>query len=197
MVRNAFPYVNRRHAYGFAAVLAAASPVLAQPSQKLVPCLTCHGAEGASAIENVPSLGAQRAPFMLIQLFMFREGLRTVEPMNDMAKPLSDDDLRAMSDFLATLPPPKPPEDEIDRARFERGRALSQTYRCQFCHQADLSGQDAAPRIANQREDYLLKSLRDYKTGVRRGYEATMAEALQPVGEAALADLAYFASHIR
>jgi cytochrome c553 len=38
----------------------------------------------------VPSLGAQPAPYTVIQLFMFREQLRVAEPMNEMAKELSD-----------------------------------------------------------------------------------------------------------
>ncbi len=34
------------------------------------------------------------------------------------------------------------------------------------------------PRIADQREDYLVKTLRDYKSNIRRGYDGTMAEVL-------------------
>jgi cytochrome c553 len=42
-----------------AALLAGAlSPSAAAPREKLEPCLACHGAEGQSEIENVPSLGA-------------------------------------------------------------------------------------------------------------------------------------------
>src|ERR1700731_3342940 len=69
-------------------------------------CFACHGERGQSETENTPSLGAQQAPYALIQLFMFRERLRVFEPMNEMAKGLSDDDLRTFSDFLATLPKP-------------------------------------------------------------------------------------------
>ena len=32
---------------------------------------------------------------------MFREKLRVFEPMNEMAKALTDDDLRTFSDFIA------------------------------------------------------------------------------------------------
>src|SRR5258707_14036439 len=77
--------------------------------ERAVPCLACHGEKGQSETENTPSLGAQQAPYALIQLFMFREKLRVFEPMNEMAKALSDDDLRAFSDFLAALPKPAPP----------------------------------------------------------------------------------------
>jgi cytochrome c553 len=169
----------------------------AEPPEKLAPCLACHGAEGTSEIDNVPSLGAQTAPFTLIQLFMFREGLRVAEPMNEMAKPLSDDDLRLMSDFVATLPPPKPPADVGDRARFDKARALAEQHHCNVCHQPDFSGKENVPRLADQREDYLLKTLREYKSGARHGYDATMAEALQPVDDAALVELSYYLARMR
>src|SRR3954466_8941778 len=78
--------------------------------ERIAPCLACHGEKGQSATENIPPLGAQQAPYALIQLFMFRERLRVLEPMNEMAKPLSDDDLRTFSDFIAKLPKPVPAE---------------------------------------------------------------------------------------
>ena len=64
--------------------------------ERAAPCLACHGAKGQSETENTPSLGGQQAPYTLIQLFMFREKLRTFEPMNEMAKALTDDDLRVV-----------------------------------------------------------------------------------------------------
>ena len=51
---------------------------------------------------------------------------------------------------------------------------------------------DNVPRIANQREDYLAKTLREYKDNSRHGYDATMAEVLQPVTPEQIADLAYY-----
>src|ERR1700755_3535712 len=77
---------------------------------RVAPCLACHGEKGQSENENTPSLGAQQAPYTLIQLYMFREKLRTFEPMNEMAKALTDDDLRSFSDFIAKMPKPNPPE---------------------------------------------------------------------------------------
>ena len=45
--------------------------------ERAAPCLACHGEHGQSTTENTPSLGGQNAPYALIQLFMFREKLRT------------------------------------------------------------------------------------------------------------------------
>ncbi len=179
------------------ALFAGTLPAFAAPPEKLVPCLACHGEKGQSELENVPSLGAQPAPYTVIQLFLFREKMRVAEPMNEMAKGLSDDDLQAMADALAALPPPKPPADPGDPARLERARALAEQNHCNICHRADFSGQESVPRLADQREDYLLKTLRDYKSGARHGYDATMAEVLQAVDDAQLVEFAYYLSHLR
>jgi cytochrome c553 len=187
----------RRIVAGLAFALIASSAGAATIEERAAPCFACHGAGGQSETENTPSLGAQQAPYALIQLFMFREKLRTFEPMNEMAKALTDDDLRTFSDFIAKLPKPKPPADAGDPARMQRGHALAQQYHCNACHNTDFSGKENVPRIANQREDYLLKTMREYKDNSRHGYDATMAEALQPVTAEQIADLAYFLARVR
>jgi cytochrome c553 len=84
---------------GLAAALAlacvAAFPASAQTVQERLPtCLACHGKNGQSQNPGVPSL-------VTVQLFMFRERMRLSDPMNDMAKGLSDDDLRSFADIIA------------------------------------------------------------------------------------------------
>ncbi|MBV8936486.1 MAG: cytochrome C [Alphaproteobacteria bacterium] len=181
-----------------AALLAGAPCALAaDPGEKLAPCLACHGAEGQSELENVPSLGAQPAPYTVIQLFMFREKMRVAEPMNEMAKDLGDGELQSIADFLAKQPAPKPPADAGDPARLERARVLTEQSHCNICHRPDFSGRENVPRLADQREDYLLKTLRDYKSGARRGYDASMAEVLQPIDDAQLIEFAYYLSRLR
>jgi cytochrome c553 len=182
-----------------AAVLLTGGPpsLAAEPSEKLAPCLACHGADGQSDIANVPSLGAQPARYSIIQLFLFREKMRVAEPMNDMAKELSDEDLRGMADAFAALPPPKLPADPDEPARLEHAASTIAQSHCNICHRRDFSGQDNVPRIADQREDYLLKTLRDYRSGARHGYEPTMAEVLQPLDDSQLVELAYYLAHFR
>src|ERR1700726_1147266 len=160
--------------------------------ERAATCFACHGEDGQSQTENTPSLGGQQAPYALIQLFMFREKLRTFQPMNDMAKPLSDDDLRTFSDFIATLPKPQPPADAGDPARMQRAQALIAQNHCNSCHRPDFSGGDNVPRIADQREDYLAKTLAEYKNNSRHGYEGTMADVIGSVTPIQIPDLAYF-----
>ena len=158
-------------------------------------CTQCHGDNGVSRTPNVPSLGGQPELFVLYQLVAFREGTRKVPAMNDMMKGMSDDDLRAAAAYVAKLPAPPPPNTAGDLARMARAEALVAKHRCGFCHNPDFSGHDQIPRLAHQREDYLLKALRDYKTETRIGGGAMMSEVLYPLKDEDLADLAYYMAH--
>ena len=86
--------------------------------QRTTPCFACHGENGQSQTEITPSLGAQQRPYLLIQLYMFREKLRDFTPMNDAAKGLSDNDLRNISDLIGDQPKPQPPNDVGDRCDY-------------------------------------------------------------------------------
>ena len=164
---------------------------------RLAACLACHGANGQSITAEVPSLGGQPAFYLTIQLLMFREKLRITEPMNQTMQGLRDDELREMADYIAKLPPPEPTGGTPDPARMERARALIAQHRCNFCHSRNYAGAENVPRLAGQREDYLVKALRDYKNNTRRGYDASMADVLYPVGDEQILDLAYFLARLR
>jgi cytochrome c553 len=175
-----------------------ALPVAAMTlEERLAPCLACHGEKGQSSTPEVPSLGGQPAFYVIIQLFLFRERMRVVEPMNEMTKGLSDDDLHRMAEVISKLPPPLPVAEPADPARLERARALIQEHRCHFCHNQDFSGEQNVPRLAGQREDYLVKALREYKSNARRGYDAAMADVMYPITDADILDLAHFLAHLR
>ena len=182
-------------ALNLAILLTAASAVADE--RRIANCLACHGEEGQSQTPDVPSLGAQPTQYTLIQLFMFRERLRVATPMNEETKGLSDDDLQNISTAISKLPPPGPPPEAGDPQRLAHGRALAEQNHCNVCHRSDFAGQENVPRLTHQREDYLLKTLGEYKTGARHGYDATMAEVLQPIDENDLGILAYFLARAR
>lgn len=159
-------------------------------------CLACHGADGRSRTAETPSLGGQPSFFVVAQLFLFREGRRDNPAMIAAAKGLSNDDLLSFAERVARLPAPPPPEEPVDPARFARGRALTLRHPCGVCHNPDFSGREQMPRLANQREDYLLRAMREYKSGARLGYGGAMAQELAGLGDQELVDLAHFLAHI-
>ena len=161
-------------------------------TERLAPCLACHGEKGTSSTPEVPSLGGQPASFLLIQLYQFREKQRIAPPMNDLAAGLTDDDLRAFSDELAKLPPPAPSPEPADPTLMAAGQIAAQRHRCGSCHNPDMSGHDQIGRIGAQREDYLAKALAEYKSGERRGYDPAMVEIAVAMTPAEIAAVSHY-----
>jgi cytochrome c553 len=77
-----------------------------------------------------------------------------------------------------------------------RGQTLVQQYKCVLCHGADLSGGQQVPRLAQQREEYLQMTLREFRSGKRPGYTMAMAEALNGVPPEDLDTLAYYIARL-
>lgn len=85
---------------------------------------------------------------------------------------------------------------KADPRRVARGRALAEQHYCPVCHNPDYSGREQMPRLVNQREDYLLKALRDYKSGRRVPYGRGMEEVVAILEEGDLADLAHYLAYL-
>ena len=166
--------------------------------EQIAQCATCHGENGQSQNPDIPSIAGQPKLFVMYQLFFYREGRRKHADMNRIARAMSDADLQAISDHVASLPAPPPATRAIDDpARYRRGAALAEQRFCQSCHNADYSGREQMPRVAGQHEPYLLKALKDYRAGARIGTQAAMAEAVRGLDDAGLGDLAYFLARFR
>lgn len=185
--------------YATGAVLLAGTiaPGFADPSPDLMAvCVSCHGPAGQSVQPEIPSLGGQPSLYAMFQLFLFREGRRTPGPMTELAKQFTDDDLRSLSDAISKWAPPQPPIVTSDATQFDKGRALAAAHHCGICHNADFSGHDQIPRLANQREDYLLKALREFKSGARIGFRGAMAEEVVPLKDDDFVNLSHFLAYL-
>jgi cytochrome c553 len=180
-----------------ALLLTAAAAARAQSfTEKYAVCAGCHGENGQSELPETPSLGAQPTLFTTYQLFYFRGGQRGESPMTEIAKGMSDNDLRLYAEGIAKLPPPKPPQEGRDSARFARGKAIAERLACHTCHNPDYSGREQMPRLVAQREDYLILAMRQYKAGKRIGQMAMMPEIMHSVSETDIPALAHFFAYL-
>src|SRR5438477_12188901 len=139
---------------------------LAAGKEKAELCVGCHGENGVSQMENMPSLAGQLDQFIQWQLVYFRAGTRKNEQMQPIVEQLNNEDIRNLGAYFASLPPPKPEADK-DPDLSKKGAQAAAGRRCAACHLDNYAGSKAAARVASQREDYLGKALRDYKSGVR------------------------------
>jgi cytochrome c553 len=158
-------------------------------------CGACHGPAGRSSMTEVPSLAGQPAYYLTLQLTLFRDQQRQSARMSPIAAALSDSEVRQLSAYFAALPSAEPPGGQ-DKARTGEGERLTQVNHCASCHLATYAGQNQMPRLAGQREDYLLKAMKDYRDGNRPGFDGTMTEVLRGIPDRDLVALAHYLSQL-
>jgi cytochrome c553 len=169
---------------------------IAAGKEKAELCVGCHGEGGISQMENVPSLAAQLDQFVQWQLVFFRAGTRKNEQMQPIVEQLTNEDIRNLGAYYASLPPPKPKADD-DPDLSKKGAQAAAGRRCAACHTDSYAGTKAVARVAGQREDYLVKALRDYKSGVRAGGAmAAMADVAYSLSEEEIEALAHYLAHL-
>jgi cytochrome c553 len=162
-------------------------------AERIAQCGGCHGEDGNSRMEKIPSLAGQPAYFIMNQLFLMRENVRRIEAMMPFVKDLKDDELNALADHYSRLAP-KPSGEPIDPALVERGAALAATHRCASCHLPSLAGQEQMPRLAKQRLDYMIDALKSYRDNTHTGAETLMSAAVAGLSDADLSALAHYAA---
>lgn len=160
-------------------------------AQALPLCTTCHGTDGHAAVANTPNLAAQPRTFLENQLIMMREGLRPVPAMQGMLNQVSDETIIALAKHFAGLParafvPTAQPET------FERGKKLSADMLCGTCHLPSQAGRDQIPRLAGQREDYLIATMKAFRDNNAPGRDTQMQNVMRGVSDAQISDLAHY-----
>lgn len=158
-------------------------------------CANCHGTDGRSRMEGIPSLAGQPAGFITLQMILFREGIRQVPAMLAFAAGLPDREIEDLAAHFAALPP-GPPDDRRarDPALFAAGQALIGPRNCAVCHLPGLNGREQIPRIAAQREDFLATTMAEYRDGRRVGADTQMNGAVEGLSDAEIAALAHYLS---
>jgi cytochrome c553 len=168
-------------------------------------CNGCHGANGVAtesglAIDkHVPNLAAEPDLYVQFQLVFFRKGARKSEIMGPMAEPLTNEDIGNLGAYYASLAPPNmslPPDPAPEET--DLGERVARAIHCTSCHGDHFEGVDNIGRLAGQREDYLLKALRDFKSNARVATGAAgMSEVVYPLGDGEMMALAHYLSRIR
>src|SRR3982074_1325778 len=79
-------------------------------------CAGCHGDNGISQTEAIPSLAGQQDQSIQWQLVYFRAGSRKYEQMQPIVEQINNDDIRNLGAYFASLTPPKAtkPDDNPD-----------------------------------------------------------------------------------
>jgi cytochrome c553 len=161
---------------------------------KVSSCGGCHGENGNSAMPTFPKLAQQHSSYLLNQLHAFKDGNRNDPVMSPMAMPLSDADMLDIAAYYsaqnisANPAPTLPPNEDAEAATnakitketmqallavgsnlYRNGNLTSEVSACIACHGPSGEGNKPAafPALRSQHADYLIKTLTDFKSGVR------------------------------
>jgi len=167
---------------------------VAAGQEKARTCAGCHGEQGVSANPGIPSLAGQQDQFIQWQLVFFRSGRRPNPLMGPIVANLTDADIRNLGAYYHSLPyNTKVPNGPGNGELAAKGEAVAQQHHCASCHTDTFRGERAAAAIADQREDYLVKALTDYRSAARPSVGvAAMTEAAAGLDDAEIAAVAYY-----
>lgn len=163
-------------------------------AEKAAACVACHGLEGREPLPGMPALAGQQREFLETQLVLLREGMRDVPGMDGLLRKFNDQDLIDIAAFYSAAKP-FTETGKRDAQRHAAGAAISRARACGSCHLPGYTGQRGIPRIVNQREDYLVATLKAYRDDRRTGFDTNMNALMYQVSDADISALAHYLAH--
>ena len=177
-----------------------ATPNLKHGAQLFATCGQCHGGKTTGLLaEWVPEIASQHARVIAKQLVDYRHGKRWDDRMEHMAGEHtlpSTQDIADVAAYAEQLPP-RPAAARIPGESERVGKQLYEAL-CSTCHglNAEGNGMRFVPRLAGQRNAYLLRQLHDVVDGRRPNMAAMHAAALRKLDVQQLAGLADYMSQL-
>jgi cytochrome c553 len=136
-------------------------------------CAACHGTDGNSVASANPSLAAQHAEYISLQLSHFKDGIRSNAAMASMVGDLTPEDMKALGAYFAQQKPKGAAAKDASliaagRKLYRGGNASTGVPACAACHTPTGAGIPTRyPRLSGQYADYTLAQLQAFKSGQR------------------------------
>ena len=184
-------HLNFLSLLGFSLITSLCTPAFAQVPAKAESCFACHGPNGNSAMQETPSLAAQNARYIYLQLRDFQEGRRSNPMMTPMAAGLTRDEMRELGNYFSqqTLTDKK---FKADPEKAKLGFAKADETLCAMCHLGEFRGQNEIPKVAGQNYDYIVKTLHAFKDKTRTNDAGNMTSVASTLSPADIENLAHY-----
>jgi len=181
-------------------------------------CIGCHGADANTPLrpDHFPKLAGQNKEYLITQMKDIRDDVRRngqTIVMTGITQGLSDEDIEALAEWLASLKGHTPPvvvaKTEVAPTEVPvavtpqvmmpsadvmamEGATLYKKKGCFACHGPDAktSLQPLAPKLAGQGKAYTVSQLKDMKSGARHNDTTVMKGIMETVSEAEIEPIA-------
>jgi len=141
----------------------------APPSAEMLAtaCAGCHGTNGGSAGDTMPSLANQSVSAITDAMLAFKSGERSSTIMGRLAKGYTDEQIKAMAEFFAKQKL-HVTNQKVDKAKAAKVAKLEEKA-CGRCHlDQGKDGKDNTPVMASQWLPYLQIQMELYESGKRK-----------------------------
>ncbi len=158
---------------------------------KAAMCLGCHGVNGNSSMPGTPSLAAQNARYIYLQLRDFQEGRRENPIMSPMTAGLTRPEMQELANYFSKQKlSSKGFKADPDKAAL--GKAKADETLCAMCHLGEFIGQNEIPKVAGQNFDYVVKTLKDFKAKNRTNDAGNMTSVASTLSEQDIENLGHY-----
>jgi cytochrome c553 len=140
---------------------------------KAAACAACHGPDGKSSNPEWPNLAGQGVAYLVKQLEEFKAGKRANPIMSAQAAALSEADMADVAAYFGSqkgaLGVADPAQVALGERIYQGGNQGAGVAACMSCHGPAGSGNPMAryPAVSGQHAEYVAKSLREFRSGVR------------------------------
>lgn len=161
-LRNVMAYYASQPPVPSASVTSAQQASLLERGKALAAaCAKCHGEDGNSKTPGTPSLAGQQPHYLVTAIHEYHRGDRGTAAMKAILRDASRLELESLALYYASRTPAQRPAPSFgDPAAGEPRTAM-----CGGCHgPRGVSSDAATPSLAGQDPQYLMKSIKAYRT---------------------------------
>ena len=130
-------------------------------------CSPCHGEKGLPAEPAIPIIWGQHSGYLYLQIRDYQKGARKDDRMTPIAQSLAKEDLLALAAYFSTKPWPKTGAPSASKADTAVAKTAINSVVCTSCHLEEFQGDSSVPRLADQVDRYLLKTMIDFRDHAR------------------------------
>ncbi|KAA8983481.1 MULTISPECIES: c-type cytochrome [Gammaproteobacteria] len=137
-------------------------------------CVSCHGQNGVEPLQpNYARLAGLGEDYLFKQLSAIKSGDRNVPEMMGIVRGLDEQDMRNLAAYYNQQEMPRgeanPEKVDAGESLYRGGDLSRDVAACIACHGPKGLGNEPAgyPRLSGQSAEYVVKSLKDYRSGER------------------------------
>jgi cytochrome c553 len=158
---------------------------------KAATCLACHGVNGNSTMPGVPSLAAQNARYIYLQLRDYQEGRRDNPMMSPMAADLTRPEMQELANYFSQQKLSSK-GFKADPDKVKKGIAKADETLCAMCHLGEFKGQNEIPKVAGQNFDYVVSMLKAFKAKTRTNDAGNMTSVASTLSDEDIENLGHY-----